>query len=233
MKKHYYLLAVIVPIFSFAQVGINTTTPLATLDVNGNLIVRTVNTTAPDTTYNFLVQNQTTKEVEKITGNLGTVSANSTIAKAVEENGVSLLSGSLFAGWQKIDFGPGHVNINPGNNFSAATDFYTVPATGIYQINYEFRYGNGVLLSALNFSGTPSIGILNHSGGSYTVLDKRKFSGANVPFLVSLLISNSSINSIYQLTAGDQLSFEVNAGGLGMGALSSSYATFSIRKISD
>lgn len=123
--------------------------------------------------------------------------------------------------------------INPGGHFDAGTDFYTVPSTGIYSINFEFRYGDGVMLSVLNFGGTPRIGILKHLGASYSVLDERKFSGANIPLLLSLIVSNTSINSIYQLNAGDQLSFELNSGGLTLGLLASSYASVIVRKISD
>lgn len=84
------------------------------------------------------------------------------------------MSATGFAGWQKINFDPANVKIDSGGNFTASNDFYTVPSNGIYRINYDFRYGNGVLLSVLNFSGTPSIGILKHTGGSYTVLDEKK-----------------------------------------------------------
>lgn len=241
MKKNYVVLAIFATLFYSAQtsrvgkVGVNTTTPEATLDINGNLMVRTVPVSPAATTYDILVVNPTTSEVQKINGNLtGTGSnVNSTIAKAVEKDGVSLLSGSAFAGWQKIDFGAGHVPINPGGHFDATTDFYTVPSTGIYEIFYEFRYGEGVLLSALNFNGTPSIGILNHGTTGYTVLDERKFSGASVPLVLSAQISSTAINSVYKLTAGDKLSFELNAGGLNLNLLSSSFASVVVKKISD
>lgn len=215
--------------FSYAQVGINTTTPEATLDVNGNLIVRTVPTTPIATTYDFLVLDPATFEVQKINGTLGTASVNSSIAKAVEEDGISLLDGSLFAGWQKINFGSGHIPINPGGNFDSATDFYTVPSDGIYEINYEFRYGNGVLLGLF---GNPKIGILKHDGGTYTVLDSRIFGGANLGVL-SVTISSTQINSVYSLSAGDQLSFEIFAGSISLAALGSSYASVVVKKISD
>lgn len=234
MKKVSTIIGIFLFQLCFSQVGINTTTPQATLDVNGNLIVRTVNSATPAVTYDFLVHNNSTKEVEKFSGNFTTGStANTTIAKVADSDGISLLSGSLFAGWRKINFSASNISINPGNNFSATSDFYTVPSNGIYKIVFEFRYGTGVLASLLNFNGTPSIGILKHTGGTYTVLDSRKFSGVSVPLLASIIVSNTSIDSIYQLSAGDQLSFEVNDGGLSLNLLSSSYATFYVQKISD
>ena len=237
MKKMYALLALSSTILLTAQVGqvgINTTDPQATLDVNGNVIIRTVDVASSSSNYDFLVHNNSTNEVQKINGNLTSSSPQNTIAKGVTENGVSLFSGTLFAGWQKIDFAPGNVPINQGAHFNASTDFYTVPSNGIYEINYQFRYGSGVQASLLNFSGVPSIGILRHpTSGPYTVLDSRKFSGVSVPLLLSIIVSDTGINSVYQLNAGDRLSFEVNAGGLALGLLGSSHAEFVIKKISD
>lgn len=235
MKKNYTIAAIFGLLFCNAQVGINTTTPQSTLDVNGNLMVRTVPASATASTYDFLVVSPTTSEVQKVNGSLGitTNAFSGTIAKAVEEEGLSLLSGTSFAGWQKINFGSGHVPINPGSHFDATTDFYTVPSDGIYEINYEMRYGSGVLLSLLSFSGIPSIGILKHDSSGYTVLDKRKFSGVSVPLLASIIISNTTIKNIYQLTEGEKLSFEVNAGGLVLNVLGDSYASVVVRKISD
>lgn len=216
---------------SNAQVGINTTDPQATLDVNGNIMVRTIPVSSATSTYDFLVINPTNSELQKVNGSLGTTtdSFSGNLAKAVETQGLSLLNGSLFAGWQKIDFGSGHVPINPGGHFDAVTDFYTVPSDGIYEINYEMRYGNGVLLGLF---GTPKIGILKHTSGNYEVLDSRIFGGANL-VVASVTISNTAINSVYKLTAGDQLSFEFFAGSIGLGALSSSYASVVVKKISN
>lgn len=233
MKKIYIVVLLSVIGALQAQVGINTDDPQSTLDVNGNVIIRTVDAAAASSNYDFLVRNTSTNEVQKVNGNFSMSGVNTTISKAVAKSGVTLLSGTLFAGWQKINFDPADVTINPGANFTATNDFYTVPSSGIYRINYDFQYGTGVLLSAMNFSGTPKIGILKHTGGSYTVLDEKKFSGVSVPLLASVLISSTGIDSVYQLNAGDILSFELNAGGLALGLLSSSSASAVIYKISD
>ena len=235
MKMNIITLIILTCSLSNAQVGINTTDPQATLDINGNLKVRTIPASSVASTYDFLVINSANSELQKVNGSLGTStdSFSDTMVKAVEEEGLSLLSGSLFAGWQKIDFGSGHVPINPGSHFDTTTDFYTVPSDGIYEINYEMRYGSGVLLSLVNFSGIPSIGVLKHNSSGYTVLDKRKFSGVSVPLLASIIVSNTTIDSMYELTAGEKLSFEVNAGGLALNVLGDSYASVIVRKISN
>ena len=233
MKKIYALGLLASVGLMNAQVGINTDDPKATLDVNGNVVIRTVKPAAAGATYDFLVHNNTTNEVQKFNGNFSSTGVNSTIAKAVDKDNITLLDGTLFAGWQKIKFSPGDLEINGGGHFSAANDYYTVPVDGIYRINYEFRYGNGLQISALNFNGEPAIGVLKHSGATYTVLDSRKFSRAGLPVVGSVILSSTTIDNVYQLTAGEKLSFEVRTGGLNLGMLTSSYASAVIYKISD
>ena len=174
MKKIYGFFTILSVSYLQAQVGINTTNPQSTLDVNGNVIIRTVDSAATSSTYDFLVHNTVTKEIQKVNGNFNSTAPIKTISKGTEKNGITLLSGSLFAGWQKINFASDNIPINEGNHFDSEDDFYIVPSNGIYQIDYSFRYGSGVIASLL---GNTKIGILKHVGSSYTVLDERKFSG--------------------------------------------------------
>ncbi len=233
MKKIYVFSSIIAFSLIHAQVGINTDDPKATFDVNGNVMIRTVDTATPSSSYDFLVRDNATNEVQKVPGNFSTGAVNASLVKVEDRNGITLIDGTMFAGWEKIDFSPASVKIDDGNNFTVSNDFYTVPTSGIYEISYEFRYGTGVVVSALNFSGTESIGILKHNGGNYTVLDERRFAGASIPVVTSIIISDTSINSVYRLAAGDQLSFEVNRGGLNLTLLNRSFASVNIRKIAD
>lgn len=92
MKKRAVLILVVSCVFGYGQVGINTTDPQATLDVNGNAMIRTVPDAPAAADYDFLVRNKTSMEVEKVNGNFSSPNFSNTIAKAVEEDGVSLLS---------------------------------------------------------------------------------------------------------------------------------------------
>lgn len=230
MKNYFTLFSVFFCILGNAQVGINTTAPDAALDVNGNLKVRTVPAATAAATYDFAVINPATNEVEKVNASFASTT-NTTIAKAVAPTGFTLLTASLFASWQKINFAPENVAINSGATFSAADGFYTVPSDGIYEVSYYVRYGNGIQAALL--SGNPKVGILKQSAGANTVLDQRTFAGVNLAVLVNVTISSSEINSVYQLSAGDKLSFAIDRGGVNLGLLSSSYSSFVVKKISN
>lgn len=255
MKRNFYLAALLCAFLSVnAQVGINTDEPEATLDVNGNVKIRDVkDADAAATDYNFLVVDAD-NTVKKVNGNLsdgtaGTSSVAAGIAKAEKKNGLTLLDLGAFNQWQKMDFKEADLAINPGNYFDADTDMYVVPSDGIYEISFDVRYGSGVAASLLNFNGIPRIGILKHNeGGGYSVLDEKEFSGVNVslgeidlrpilpPFtlgLLSVVISNTSINTVYELSEGDRLSFELDKGGVDLSLLGSGRATVTIHKISE
>lgn len=230
MKKYSTLVFILLCIGSYGQnVGINTTEPKGQLDVDGNVIIRTVDEAAPADTYDYLVVNPTTKEIEKVNGNFN---RNLSIAKVADTNGLSLLNLSIGGeGFKQINFTTPNVAINPGNYFSTDTDLYTVPSTGIYEIFYYFRFGTGVQASLL--TAATRVGILKTVGTTTTTLDSKAFSGVNLLALVNLSISATEINSVYQLNKGDKISFGFSAGGIDLGLLGSSRAEFLIKKISD
>jgi hypothetical protein len=148
-----------------------------------------------------------------------------------------LLDASLYSGYNKINFDAADVKIDNGSLVDVVDDTYTVPTSGVYAVEFQYQYGNGVELQLLSFSGNPNIAILQHNGPSYTVIDSRIFSGANVNLLgigaLSVVISQASINSIYQFNAGDVLPFEVFMGGIALNVLGKATTSVSIYKISD
>ena len=157
--------------------------------------------------------------------------ATNTIAKASISDGISLLNLGISGGWEKINFNSTDLKINRNNNFDVNTDFYTVPSTGIYVINFAFLYGTGVQASLLG--GTPRVAILRLSTDTdFDVLAEKSFSGVNLA-LANITISDVTLNSVYQLNAGDRIVFGFNRSGIALGLLGSSSTSFSIYKISD
>lgn len=139
-----------------------------------------------------------------------------------------------------------NVDITSGQITTTATDsYYTVPSTGIYQINYSYRTGQGLRLELLG-ANRPGIIITKTASGAAantaTAVDYRYFGGVNLvalsglPILGGLTLANlaltqGQISHIYQFTAGDRVRFGVVTGGLAAGVLSDSSAELSIYKI--
>lgn len=240
MKKNFYTL-IFLGLFAtgYSQtgnVGINTTTPTATLDVNGNTKIRTLTNSSTLTGHQVLGIDTTTKEVKTLDSSLFNTSTtvNTTIAKATVVGTGALLGLSGNNGYEKINFGPSTL----GTNFDTTTDTYTVPSTGIYAVKFAYRYGDGVNLnvSLLNFGGgTPKIGIFRNG----TVIDEGFFGGASITLLaplasLSVIISDTFIDSVYPLTAGDVIDFRYNQTGLNVNLLNSNVTVkMVVYKISD
>lgn len=218
----------------FSQIGINTPTPTASLDINGNTKIRTVPQVPSISGYQLLAINQSTNEVSKMDPSIinTLVNTNTTAYAAKKTSGISLLSLGLFpAGFRAVNFVTNERTVGNIALFSNTDYTYTVPSAGIYAIGYTFRYGTGLQASVL--ANSPGIGILKTTGTTVTLLDTRVFSGINL-LLLSLTISESNINSVYPLQAGDKISFGLTGSSLlDLGLLGSSASSFYIYKISN
>lgn len=159
-------------------------------------------------------------------------STNPTVYAARKTAGISLLSLGLFpSGFRAVNFLNAERTVGSAALFSDTDNTYTIPSTGVYQIGFTFRYGTG--LQAALLSNSPGVGIVRSRAGVATVIDSRTFSGANL-ILLSLTVSEASLNSIYSLQAGDKISLGlVGSSLLDVGLLGSSRANFFIYKISD
>lgn len=116
---------------------------------------------------------------------------------------------------------------------------YVVPSTGLYQINYSYRTGSGLSASLLS-GGTPGVAILKIApDGTQTLLDRRNFGGVNLldinigilPVVVSITLTQGTINHIYQLQTGDRIRFGIIQGGVTLGLLAQRSAEISVYKI--
>lgn len=123
-------------------------------------------------------------------------------------------------------------------NYNSTTQdgYYTVPADGIYDIDYSFRIGQGVSANVLS-GNRPGIVIMKAEQGNntQTVLDYRLFGGVQLLDLGALGVANVSltqgqISHIYNLKKGDQLRFGVVQGGLNLNAFADTSTEISIYK---
>lgn len=226
-------------------VGINTTTPQATLDVNGNLKIRQIPTSASTTGYQILAINQNTGgdfEVSQLNPQLiadmatqggGTSGVAASVYAARKTSGaITLISLGLFpSGFRAVNFTNAERTVGSSAVFSDNDNTYEVPTTGLYAIGFSFRYGTGIQAALL--SNAPGVGIVRTRNGVSTLIDNRSFSGANLGIL-SLTISESSLNSLYPLQAGDKISFGLTGSALLDGTiLSTSTSSFYVYKVSN
>jgi len=234
--KFYTLLLSIAAIPVFSQVGINTTTPQSTLDVNGNVIIRQTPQGSSVSGYQVLAINQTNSEVSRLDPALlsgGGSTVNSSVYAARKASGsVTLLSLGIFpSGFRAVNFVNAERTVGQASLFSDNDNTYTVPSTGVYAIGFYFRYGTG--LQAALLPNSPGVGLVRTRAGVSTVIDSRSFSGANL-VLLSLTISESNVNSLYPLQAGDKISFGLTgSSALDGSILATSTSNFYIYKISD
>ncbi len=224
-------------------VGINTTTPQATLDINGNLKIRQAPTAASTTGYQVLALNQNTGgdfEVTRINPQLiadlatvgGTTGVAASVYAARKTAGVTLVSATVFpTGFQSVNFVNAERTVGSTAVFSDTDHTYTVPSTGVYAIGFSFRYGTG--LQATLLANSPGVGIVRTRNTTSTVIDSRPFSGANLVVL-NLTISEGSVNSLYPLQAGDKISFGLTGSTLlDATILGTSTSSFYIYKVSN
>ena len=232
-KKTLVLVHVCIITLFYAQIGINTPSPLAALDINGNLKVRSVPETLDLTGHQLLTVKLSDNEVNRVNPNIFAPSTNATLAKAKSTTGLFLLAVnlSLFdTSWYIIRLD--NLIINPSNFTSSTSDFYyTVPSSGKYVIDLNFK--NNTLLS-LGTATNAQIGILRTpTTGSSVLIDSKYLNVVGLALVANYYFE--TINSVYELQAGDKIRFVYNRGvlGLGLGLLSNSSGGTYIYKISN
>lgn len=237
MEKFFTLLVIGLFIHPInAQVGIGTDDPQATLDVRGNMKISITPVSTTVTNYHVMAINNTNTEVSMVTPETlfaanTTLPTNTSVYAAKKTSGITLLSLGLFpTGFRAVNFLQAERTVGSATLFSDADNTYTIPSTGTYAISFSFKYGTGLQASLL--ANSPGVGIVRTRSGVATTIDSKPFSGANL-LVLSLTISEASLNSIYTFQAGDKVSFGLTGStALDVGLIGSSTASFSIYKIS-
>lgn len=217
---------------SQAQVGINTTRPMSTLDVNGNVIIRDVTAVSTlSSDYSLMIRDKSTigdNTVKEISSDL--FSGKKTAYYATKNGAWSLLNLSLGGGWQKLNL-TGTSDTKMGNASLFTDGVYTAIQPGIYSINYELQLESGINIEAL---GGKKLGILKNDA----LWEEKKLDGVRVSLLgitlASIPITSTGIQSIVSLETGDTVTFAVNTSGLlNLGLLTDSKVNVFIYKISN
>lgn len=200
MKKNYtFILLLFVCNILTAQVGIGTTSPTTTLDVNGNLRVRTL------PTYNSEPATRDSIVISDGLGNVRRVSSkqiyNSNIKTLIKGSFTSAatLSLSILSGSVKIPFD--YVEFDTNTEFDTATNSFTPKQDGIYEINIQIKSG-GVLSASTNFG----VSVLKNG----VIVNRTNY--PNVGILgINATPPVRSLNTLVQLTTTDVITFRANS----------------------
>lgn len=225
--KIYSLIVAFATLPLFSQVGINTSTPAATLDVNGTLKVRDTPAAPALTGYQILGLNQSTTQVSTVDPQLliAASKVDPTIYAAKKASDLALISIAAPGGFKALNFVAADRTIGSGSLFTDSDGSYTVPSTGVYAIGFAFKYSTGVVASLLSNGG---IGIARTRSGVTTIIDSRMFSG-----ILTLSVTDTSLSSLYSFQQGDKINFGTIENGITLGLISSSSASFYIFKVSN
>lgn len=199
MKKLllFYLIFHLTPFF--AQVGIETTLPTATLDVNGNLRIRSLNVTS---------NNSAAKDSILVCDNIGNIKR--IAAKTIIESqlktfikgsftGSGDISITLASGTKKIPFNVEEFDIN--DEFSLTTNTFTAAQSGIYEVNVHVK-------SASSLSVATEFGVAILKNG--VVINRDSF--ANIAVLsINVTPPVRSIQTLVNLNAGETINFNMTS----------------------
>jgi len=237
MKKYFSLFVFVVFVLTnvlYAQVGINTATPKSTLDINGNLKIRTVPVLSSYPTSDQIIllvdKNSTTGDFEVKQVSMD-ILFNTNAYYASKSGGWSLLDLGLGNSWAKINL-TGSSDTKLGSQSQFTTGVYTAPQSGVYAVNYEFQFAAGVNLEVL---GGKKLGLIKNAT---TVWDEKLFDGVRIALVIPIAsapVTSTSLSSMVQLNAGDTLTFAVNTSGLlpiDLSLLSNAKVNISLYRIS-
>ncbi len=290
MKKVLLLIGTVVGLSVFSQVGINTSDPKVTFDIQKNktnlpegflppriaandlqlkdsgygidqdgaivyvtepvnlatasLKTKTILTIGLYTYDAFYTHSNGSKGIWNKLQNPGL--SNTFAAKG--DTGLSLISlgvNLLGSEFRAINMNSSSMNIEIGSEKLNTSNQYVVSESGIYLINYSFKFGQGVTAQLLS-SQQPSMAISKTNSSGTTLLDYNTFGGVqllnlnsiSLPIIgsVSLGVANVSltqgtISYLYNLNEGDKLNFGVITGGLNLTLLGDTSTKISVVRV--
>lgn len=220
--RFLFITASLIIIFFKSQVGINTSNPGATLDVNGNVIIRLVNPLPAAGFQNKILTLDSNNEIYYVA--LSGILPSPAVVKGNGGSGFSVLSAALLSGWQKVSFPV--IEIDEGNNYDLPAQEFVAPAQGIYHVYFFLEMPSLALVSTLG----AGIFKIDATSGVATLLSEDSFLN------ISLLGTNVSsptrkTETLVRLNSGDKIVFGMRVPTANIGLFSNSKAQFGIWSI--
>lgn len=188
-----------------AQVGINTEMPTATLDVNGNLKIRSIieEATSSDVRDSIVVINGS--YIKSVTSNTVVNLGLPTLVKG-RINGTGVVNLSLLTGSSIIPFDTEDFDLN--NEFDTSTYTFTAQQEGYYRVGVQIKSDPTTAIS-------PSFGVEVLKNG--TVVNRNTFANVGVA-ATNVTPPLRAVNTMVHLSANDTITFNVS-GNIAMGSV--------------
>lgn len=206
MKKILFIFTVIILIYTtknFAQVGINETDPKATLDINGDLIIKNV-PELTDTFDKILTLNGSSNRVEYVLAPKITKS----YLKGIGGAGFTILGATLISGWNQISFP--FIEFDENNDYNTTNQYFEAPLDGIYNVYVYVKMTSLVNVSDLG------VGIFKNSSGVNTLIADESYESLSVSVLGIGITSppTRGTETLVKLNAGDRIYFGIKSNNL-------------------
>lgn len=180
----------------YSQVGINTTEPTATLDVNGTIRVRSIPSSTAD--GKILVIDDS-----------GNISSNSTLVpksflKVTGGSEIAILAVTLLTNWNKIAFN--QVQFDENNEYNPTNYEFVAKQSGVYIVYAQYKISS--LVSALDVG----LGVFKRTSGSTTYTLEADETYSNVSINLALATIDVSpptrqVQTLVKLNMGDAITF--------------------------
>lgn len=195
------------PIIGWSQIGIGTETPTRTLDINGDLRIRTTSATNRESAAkDSIITVGATGNITRVGSKTVIESHFKTFIKGgFPANGTSSITVSILANntYSLIPFNTIDFDIN--SEFNTTTSTYTAKQSGIYSVYVSIR-ANPALLSLGNELG---VGIFKNN----ILQAKNSFSNIQV-VLANVSPPVRTVQTLLQLNTNDTITFKAFSGGI-------------------
>lgn len=215
--KRYLIGCLLFSVIGTAQVGIGTTNPTTTLDVNGSLRVRTTDTNSRETSAKDSIL------VSDRYGNIQRISSKVVIESRLKtfiKGGFSSSSDqnlTLSSGTVKVPFN--YEEMDENDEFNTSTNTFTAKVDGIYAINVQIK-ANATAV-ATNFG----VSIIKNE----TTIARCGFSniGVTIAFVnINVTPPVRATQTLVKLSAGDTITFNIYTDLINVGLLSNKTDSF-------
>lgn len=216
-----------------AQVGINTTTPKATLDINGNIKIRTISTVPSVAQDHMILARDQSEggdhEIIQISPSAIPNANDRTVFSAQKNGGWSLLALAVGGSWYKINVSAADKRV--GNPALFTNGVYKAPKSGTYAVTYDIQFKSGVNLEVL---GGKSLGIFKNA----TLWEQKVLDGVRISILsvsiASLPLTSTTLTTLIELQENEEITFAMNTDGvlpINLGVLTEAKVSVNIYRI--